>query len=141
MLRIDCSAGFYIRGLARDLGEQLGTGAHVAALRRIRSGDVALADATPLAALEQDPAKALATLVPLAQMLPALTPLTLTDEGSRRAGQGLNLGPADFEGGLARGATADSAAPYRLFDKRGDLVGVAEAVGLSELLHPAVVLV
>jgi tRNA pseudouridine55 synthase len=33
-LRVDCSAGFYIRSLAHDLGQRLGVGAHLAALRR-----------------------------------------------------------------------------------------------------------
>ena len=33
-LRVDCSAGFYVRSLAHDLGERLGIGAHLARLRR-----------------------------------------------------------------------------------------------------------
>jgi tRNA pseudouridine55 synthase len=40
-LRIDCSAGFYIRSLAHDLGERLGVGAHRSP-RRTRTGDFAL---------------------------------------------------------------------------------------------------
>ncbi|MCY4038279.1 MAG: tRNA pseudouridine(55) synthase TruB [Hyphomicrobiales bacterium] len=35
---IDCSKGFYVRALARDLGERLGTCAHVRRLRRTRVG-------------------------------------------------------------------------------------------------------
>ena len=35
---VQCSAGTYIRALARDLGDALGTGAHLTALRRIRVG-------------------------------------------------------------------------------------------------------
>ncbi len=99
-LRVDCSAGFYVRGLAHDLGQRLGVGGHLAALKRVRSGDLTLADAAVLAALELDPPAALAALVPLAQMLPALTALTLTHEGARRTVHGLDLGPADFEGGF-----------------------------------------
>src|SRR5262249_60743784 len=38
-LKVDCSAGFYIRALAHDLGQRLGTGAHLSALRRTRAGD------------------------------------------------------------------------------------------------------
>lgn len=37
-LRIVCSKGTYIRALARDIGEALGSGAHLAALRRTRVG-------------------------------------------------------------------------------------------------------
>jgi tRNA pseudouridine55 synthase len=140
-LCVDCSAGFYIRALAHDLGERLGTGAHVEELRRLRSGDVTLADAVPLAALENDPVRAAAAVVPLARMLPALPPLTLTEEGVRRAGHGRNLGPSDFDEGLTPGATGGGPIPIRLFDKRGDLVGVAEPAAGSGLLHPTVVLV
>ena len=37
-IRISCSKGTYIRALARDLGEALGTGAHLNSLRRTKSG-------------------------------------------------------------------------------------------------------
>ena len=140
-LRVDCSAGFYVRGLAHDLGERLGIGAHLAALNRVRSGDVTLAEATALATFELDPPAALAALVPLAQMLPALTALTLTGEGARRAGHGLDLGPADFEGGLAACPSPGGAGPFRLLDTAGQLLGVAETIKGSSFLHPAVVLV
>ncbi len=36
---VDCSSGTYIRSIARDLGEVLGVGAHLTALRRTRIGD------------------------------------------------------------------------------------------------------
>ena len=39
-LRIVCSKGTYIRALARDIGEALGSGAHLIALRRTRVGDI-----------------------------------------------------------------------------------------------------
>jgi tRNA pseudouridine55 synthase len=37
-VEIDCSKGTYIRTLAEDIGEELGCGAHVASLRRLRAG-------------------------------------------------------------------------------------------------------
>ncbi|MBD5319538.1 MAG: tRNA pseudouridine(55) synthase TruB [Bacteroides sp.] len=43
-LRIVCSKGTYIRALARDIGEALGSGGHLTALRRTRVGDVTIAD-------------------------------------------------------------------------------------------------
>lgn len=43
-LRVVCGKGTYIRALARDIGEALGSGAHLTALRRTRVGDVTLAD-------------------------------------------------------------------------------------------------
>ena len=51
-LDVRCSKGTYIRTLAEDLGETLGCGAHLAALRRTRSGPLSVADAVTLEALE-----------------------------------------------------------------------------------------
>src|SRR5262245_32501734 len=47
-LSVTCSAGTYVRALARDLGAALGVGGHVAALRRTRSGAFTLDDAKTL---------------------------------------------------------------------------------------------
>lgn len=41
-VRVVCSKGTYIRALARDIGQALGSGAHLTALRRTRVGDVTL---------------------------------------------------------------------------------------------------
>jgi hypothetical protein len=109
-------------------------------LKRVRSGDLTLADAKALAALELDPPAALASVVPLAQMLPALPALTLTHEGARRAGHGLDLGPADFDDGFVACSSPGGARLFRLLDTTGDLVGIAEPIEGSGLLHPAVVL-
>lgn len=43
-LRIVCSKGTYIRALARDIGQRLGSGAHLIALRRTRVGDIRIDD-------------------------------------------------------------------------------------------------
>lgn len=40
VVRVVCSKGTYIRALARDIGEALGSGGHLSALRRTRVGDV-----------------------------------------------------------------------------------------------------
>ena len=45
---VTCSHGTYIRALARDIGDALGVGGHLTALRRTRSGRFTLADAMPL---------------------------------------------------------------------------------------------
>ena len=39
LVKIECSKGTYVRAVARDLGEALGSGAHLCSLRRSRSGD------------------------------------------------------------------------------------------------------
>ncbi len=45
---VECSSGTYIRALARDLGEALGVGGHLTALRRTRVGPFDVSDATPI---------------------------------------------------------------------------------------------
>lgn len=44
-VRVACSAGTYVRALARDIGDALGVGGHITALRRTRSGALTLDDA------------------------------------------------------------------------------------------------
>jgi len=52
-IRIRCSKGAYIRSVARDLGERLGSGAYLTSLRRTRSGACSLEDTYSLAEIER----------------------------------------------------------------------------------------
>jgi len=47
-LRVECSSGTYIRSLGHDLGEALGCGGHLTALRRLAIGDFTVETAVPL---------------------------------------------------------------------------------------------
>ena len=47
-VRVRCSSGTYIRALARDLGERLGVGGHLTALRRTAVGPFLVEDAAPV---------------------------------------------------------------------------------------------
>jgi tRNA pseudouridine55 synthase len=146
-LRVDCSAGFYIRSLAHDLGERLGTGAHLAALRRTRSGAFGVDRALDLEAAERDPARAQAAIVPLAAMLPDLAAVTLTAEGVQRALHGRDIGPDDQlaavssqQSAMNHEPSAMSHQPFvRLLDPVGELVAIAQPAA-GGLLHPSVVL-
>jgi tRNA pseudouridine55 synthase len=151
-LRVDCSAGFYIRSLAHDVGERLGVGGHLVALRRTRSGTLTLADAVGLAAIEREPDLAAGRVIALAKMLPGLAPVVLTSDGVRKAIHGRELGPGDCvsgfanrDSGLARPSESRTATPesrlYRLLDPAGQLVAIARPATASGLLHPSVVLV
>jgi tRNA pseudouridine55 synthase len=62
-LRIDCGRGTYIRAIARDLGEALGTGGYLTELRRTRVGEFTIERATMIDQL--DPAAIAARLTPL----------------------------------------------------------------------------
>jgi tRNA pseudouridine55 synthase len=156
-LRVDCSAGFYVRSLAHDLGERLGTGAHLAALRRTRIGTLTLSQALDLDTAERDPQRAAAAVIPLADMLPDMASVVLNPEGVRRAVHGRELGPADWTGdptgfgirGSGLTVESESRIPnpeshrplIRLLDLAGQLVGIAVPAATPGLLHPSVVLV
>src|SRR5437868_481732 len=138
-LRVDCSAGFYVRSLAHDLGERLGTGAHLVALRRTRAGDWTEDHAIALEAAERAPDDAIAAIVPMSAMLPRLPAFTLTPDGIRRAMNGCDLGPRDS-------MTAQSPVPgpesplARLLDPACRLVGVGRVIAARGVLHPSVIL-
>ena len=133
-LSLTCSSGFYVRTLAHDLGQRLGCGGHLAELRRTRSGDLPLSEATPLEQIERDPGAAASALIPTARMLTGLPAATLSDDGVRRARHGRTLGDAEITT-----RTAPAGAVTRLLDPAGDLVGIAENSGAG-LLHPVVIL-
>jgi tRNA pseudouridine55 synthase len=50
---VHCSSGTYVRSLANDMGNALGTGAYLVGLRRTKSGRFTLRDATPLRKLQE----------------------------------------------------------------------------------------
>jgi tRNA pseudouridine55 synthase len=69
---VNCSKGFYVRTYAHDIGERLGCGGHLSALRRTRSGKFTLERAVPVADLKTTPrevlVKALVTLAEISLM-------------------------------------------------------------------------
>lgn len=66
-ISVHCSKGTFIRSLIDDLGRELGVGAHLAELRRTRSGAYTLAQAISLEGIT--PERAAAHLIPLPRML------------------------------------------------------------------------
>jgi len=77
-IEVRCSSGTYIRSLARDLGADLGTCAHVAALRRLDIGQFDVGAGLADHELD-DPEAILKALKPLADALPETPSLELTD--------------------------------------------------------------
>jgi tRNA pseudouridine55 synthase len=133
-IRLLCSAGFYVRTFAHDLGQRLGCGAHLEGLRRTRAGDFTLDDAVGLERLDRE--GVVGRLVPLERLLPDLPAVILDDDGVRRASHGNTVGPADRRGGSER----LHANQVRLLDRGGALLGIART-GENGLLHPVIVLV
>jgi tRNA pseudouridine55 synthase len=118
--RVTVSAGTYVRAIARDLGERLGVGAHLTALRREAIGSLSVDNAVDLHSVGS------ADVVPAGQVLSHLPVLEL-DEATRRAVSHGRPIPGDSGG-------ADHAALVH----QGELVAVAKAEG--GWLRPTVVL-
>ena len=125
VLDVLCSAGTYIRALARDLGESLGSAAYLGALTRTASGPFVLADATPLddirSAAADGPAGLAPYLRPIDAGLEALPEIALTELEVMAIAKGQYVRP-----------TAGIPAPadhYRLRAPDGGLVGIASGSG------------
>jgi tRNA pseudouridine55 synthase len=142
-LRVDCSAGFYVRSLAHDLGLALGTGAHLTALRRTRSGEWTLESAIALDTAEREPERAVQRVIPLARMLESVPSVVLMADGVQRVKHGREVRPSDCEKGVRPLFDPQSTIPpyIRLLDSAGDLIGIAQPAAIPGLLHPSVVLV
>jgi tRNA pseudouridine55 synthase len=142
-IQISCSSGFYVRSLAHDLGQRLGCGAYLEALRRTRAGDFSLTDAVGLEVLYGDNPDALERMIPMGRLLTDLPSVVLLAPGVRRAGHGNALSREDFaEEGVQveSGVEPVEARRFRLLDESGALLGIAEARP-GGLLHPVIVLV
>lgn len=125
-LLVRCSAGTYIRALARDLGEALGCGGALARLRRTEALGFGLEQAVPLEALDQAPLPAL------------LNPLTALGHLPQR-----RLLDAELEGwrcgrALDHGLSLEEGAPVAVLGPDGNLAGMART-SESGLLQPKLV--
>jgi len=108
---VTCSSGTYIRALARDLGEALGVGGHVTALRRTRAGAYDLGMAHALDQLETE-----LSLIPLARAAADAFPSRhLTGDEARRLSHGGRL-----EGGTGHPG------PEAAFAPDGTLIALVE---------------
>ncbi|WDD94385.1 tRNA pseudouridine(55) synthase TruB [Burkholderia sp. FERM BP-3421] len=119
--RVTCSKGTYVRTLAEDIGEMLGCGAHLVALRRTGVGALTLEHAVTLDALsdaaegERD-----AWLRPVDALLSTFPSMTLAADGARRLLQGQRIRLEDL--GMAQ--TFADGETVRVYDEGGRLLGV-----------------
>lgn len=138
---VTCSAGFYVRSFAHALGELVGTGACLEALRRTRAGEFGLQAAIRLEELHEA-ARVDACFVPLHALLSGGPAVTLTDRGRQRTAHGRELEPDDYT--AASPPDPPTTAPeawVRLLDGHGALVAVAAPGRRAGSLHPTVVLI
>lgn len=118
ILDIECSAGAYIRSLARDLGRALGSAAYLQALRRTRIGEFAIDEAHSLSAVEQAcrEGRLSELLLPVGDRLP-LPSHRLDGETLRRLGHGQVVS-------LAEGACEPERRLAAARDAQGRLIGI-----------------
>jgi tRNA pseudouridine55 synthase len=131
-VRVTCSKGTYIRVLGEDIGDALGCGAHLQALRRTQVGNLCLHNSISLDALASlTDEERLASLLPVDAMLTSFPMVLLPGELSRRFlhGQRLPL----LKEGISFAADATRLRVYRETDKK--LLGTAR-LGEFGILAP-----
>jgi tRNA pseudouridine55 synthase len=92
LIELTCSKGTYVRTLAEDIGQTLGCGAHLTALRRTGVGRLTVEQSVALAALEQMPIDARRALLrPVDELLASLARVQLDESYAARFRQGQRL--------------------------------------------------
>ncbi len=113
-LRVRCSKGTYIRTLCKDIGEKLGCGGCMAALRRVQAGEYTVSEAVPLAELLEtaEPEKYLRTVDTMFRNHEAVT-LTPNQEKRCRNGNAFSVRLPD--------------GTYRAYSEAGEFLMLAQA--------------
>ncbi len=95
-LRVRCSKGTYIRTLCKDIGEALGCGGCMAALRRVQAGEYTISEAVPLQELldTEEPQKYLRSVDSVFRSFPKVT-LTTKQEQRCRNGNRFSMALAE----------------------------------------------
>ena len=142
-IEVRCAPGTYIRALGRDLGESLGVGGHLTALRRLRSGAFGLEQAVPADRLA---ASSRPMVIPLSGLLDAMPAVRVSAEGREAVRHGRGLGRLL----VASGFPESPPDRVRVLDESGRLLALAVPRGfglatpglpLEPVLQPDVVLV
>jgi tRNA pseudouridine55 synthase len=118
---VACSAGTYVRALARDLGAAVGSAAYLGALIRTASGPFRLEDALAVDAIRDaaaaGPARLAALLRPVDAGLESMAEHAVTDDELVAISRGQFIRVPDLR--------AEEGAPIRIRDGRGRLVAIA----------------
>ncbi len=120
---VTCSSGTYVRSLAHDIGERLGCGGHLSALRRLRIGPWSVEHAVPAEVLanrtrELEPA----AFVTLSCAVLPFPEVTLNPTAVDHFCHGQDIVVREVDGAFAPGA------PVAVRDRAGELVGIAQAL-------------
>lgn len=133
---VTATAGFYVRALARDLGRAIGCGAHLAALRRTRSGSFDVSQAIRLEDAERLGPAIADYLINPADALAHFPAITVNDLGLTRVLHGNPLNPGHIAGHFV--PTTGAGEKVRILDASGTLIALADSRG--GMVHPSVVI-
>jgi tRNA pseudouridine55 synthase len=143
-IEVRCSAGTYVRSLARHIGEAIGLGGHLESLRRTRSGAFGLTDAVSGDDLN---AGVVHRLMPLGSLLSDLAPVTVGAAGLELLRHGRDLSREVVDRGFPEAQPPER---MRILGGDGALLALAVPRGfgarvrglpVTQVLHPDVVLV
>ena len=114
LLDVTCSKGTYIRSLCHDIGERLGCGGCMSALRRTRAGDFRLEDAYTLSQVQEaaDRGEAASLLLPVDSLFAAYPALRVDAAAEKRIRSGAAV-PVSAEDGC-----------YRVYGPDGDFLAL-----------------
>ncbi len=121
------SPGTYIRSLAHDLGQKLGIGAHLTALRRTASGEFDESMAVSLERLDELAGVGQSPVVRLSDLMPDIPSVLLSGEDAERVRYGQDLTLPELGNRV------------KLLDPSGRLCAIAERAQADQF-HPCVVL-
>lgn len=133
-VRVECSAGTYVRTLAEDFGKRLGVGAHLAELRRTRVGNFQVRQARTLEQLQAHLVEGSlgSILTPPDEALARFPYVDLSGDDVRRVRNGLSVKFSQ--------AVWSDGERVRMRDEKRDLIAVAGFNAAEGLLHPSVVI-
>ena len=133
-LRVNCSAGTYVRTLAEDIGRRIGVGCHLVELRRTRAGRFTIEQAKTLEEIEAiTETGAEAGLLPLIQAVAEMPSVTLSDDDLKRVSNGMPVGADE---GFSPGTSE-----VALLDDLGRLAAVGELDAGEGVIRPKLVVI
>ena len=127
VVRVRCSRGTYIRSIAHDIGEAMGSHAHLVSLRRIRLGPFSVERATPLEELKRRFLEGTweKVAMPASAVLEGWATIQLSVEEAEKIRNGIAIPAPQEASGRARGIAPD-----------GELLAVLEADAAAGVWQP-----
>jgi tRNA pseudouridine55 synthase len=120
---VSCSAGTYIRTLCADIGQQLGCGGHLKALRRVECGGFNISESIKLPMEPMRSEEILSRLIPMGDALRDMPMFTADHKLAERIKYGRPITKQDFFQGSGRELTGH----FKIVDTERHLLAVCEA--------------